>query len=343
MLVRTSRLFPRGGEMELRHDFGEAPETPVTAGHVRVKIESCSFNFRDLLVRSGKSASGGSDPVIPLSDGAGEIVSVGECVATGLVGKRVCLTFFEDWFDGPFDMRYHQAARGGSIDGVLSRFVEVPAESIVPFPDHLSFDEAACLPCAYLTAWQALFERGSQAETILCLGTGGVSIAALQLAKARGATVIMTSSSDVKLERAEELGADYLINYQKDEDWQKTVFEITEKRGVDQVIEVGGPGTLEKSLAALAPGGTLSMIGVLTGFDPPETSLFPVVAKALNVHGIYVGSRAMFGRMNEFIAEHQIQPVVDKTFAHSDTDAAYEDLKEATHFGKVVISLDESV
>ncbi|NNE92821.1 MAG: NAD(P)-dependent alcohol dehydrogenase [Verrucomicrobiales bacterium] len=322
------------------HTDAEAPDDPGP-DEVRVRMRACSLNYRDILMKSGASASGGDDPVIPLSDGAGEIEAVGSEVAGFETGDQVALTFFQDWKGGPFDMKYHKAARGGSCDGVLAETVCVPAHSVVKIPAHLDFAGAACLPCAAVTAWQGLFERGSgpvtAGQTVLCLGTGGVSIVALQLAKAAGARVIVTSSSDEKLERAQELGADETINYKTTPDWDKAVFELTEKRGVDHVIEVGGPGTLEKSMNSVAAGGRISLIGVLTGFDPPEASLFPLVTRAVDLVGIYVGSRAMFERMNAFLAEHQIQPVIDREFEFEDAAAAYEYLESGSHFGKVVI------
>ncbi len=321
----------------------EMPDDP-TGSLVLVKMRACSLNYRDLLMKSGKSASGGDQPVVPLSDGAGEVVAVGGKVTDFAVGDRVALTFFEEWEDGPFDMRYHKAARGGSSDGALSEYVIAPAHSMVKIPAHMSFAEAACLPCAAVTAWHGLFERGkplSEGETVLCLGTGGVSIIAMQIAKAAGARVIITSSSDDKLARAKsEFGADETINYKESPDWDKEVYRLSEKRGVDHVIEVGGPGTLEKSMNSIAAGGRISMIGVLTGFDAPQASLFPLVARAVDLCGIYVGSRGMFNRMNAFLSEHQIKPVIDREFAFDEVTEAYDYLESGAHFGKVVVMID---
>ncbi len=319
----------------------ECPIPDPAEGEVLVRIRACSLNYRDLLMKQGKSASSGELAIVPLSDGAGEIAALGRGVEDWSEGDRVALTFFRDWEDGPFAMRYHQAARGGSCDGVLSEFVAVPAHSVVPVPGHLSLEEASCLPCAALTAWHALFERSrplAPGDTVLCLGTGGVSILALQLAVAAGATVFLTSSSDEKLERAALLGADHLINYRTHPDWETILHERTEKRGVDHVIEVGGPGTLEKSLASVAAGGSISLIGVLTGFDPSPAGLFPVISKAIDINGIYVGSRAMFLRMNGFLEERGIAPVIGRTFAFEEVGAAYDHLASGTHFGKIVIS-----
>lgn len=321
----------------------EEVDEPIPGeGEVRVRMGAYSLNYRDLLMQSGKSASGGTDPVVPLSDGAGVIDRVGAGVADWNEGDRVALTFFRDWVDGPFNMAYHKAARGGSCDGVLSELVMAPARSLVRVPSHLDTLEAAALPCAAVTAWHALMERSRplrEGETVLCLGTGGVSIFALQIAKARGARVIVTSSSDEKLKRAKVLGADEAINYREHPDWDKVVFELTEKQGVDHVIEVGGPGTLERSMNSVGAGGSIALIGVLTGFDPPSASLFPLVARNVDLSGIYVGSRAMFERMNAFFEEHAIRPVIDAAFPFSETASAYEALEKAGHFGKIAISL----
>ncbi len=310
-------------------------------GEVAVRLRAASLNYRDLLMRSGRSASGGSDPVVPLSDGAGEIVAVGEDVVDWKRGDRVAPTFFRDWIDGGFDMAYHAAARGGSCDGVLAETLVAPAHSLVPIPEHLTFAEAATLPCAALTAWHALMERGKPVgpgDTVLCLGTGGVSVFALQIAKAAGARTLVTSRSDEKLARARSLGADETVNYRETPEWDQEVRRLTEKRGVDRVVEVGGPGTLGRSMNAVAAGGIVSLIGVLTGFDPPAASLFPLVTKNAELHGIYVGSREMFLRMNAFLETHRIRPEIDRTFAFEEAPAAYAHLESGAHFGKVVVN-----
>lgn len=336
-------LEPAGEGEPLGLALQETDTPDPGPGEVLVRMQACSLNYRDLLVRSGQSASGGDGGIVPLSDGAGEVAALGEGVDGMELGDRVVLTFFRDWKEGPFEMRYHKAARGGSCDGVLSEMIAVPAGSVIRFPDHLSFAEAACLPCAGLTAWQALFERGrplTEGGSLLCLGTGGVSTFALQFAAAVGGEVIVTSSSDEKLERALSLGARHGINYRTHSDWDREVFALTEKRGVDQVIEVGGPGTLEKSMNSVAAGGTISLIGVLTGFDPSPASLFPLVARAVDLNGIYVGSRGMFARMNRFIAEHGMRPVTDdRRFGFGEVREAYDYLESGGHFGKVVIDV----
>lgn len=311
------------------------------AGEVAVRIRAASLNYRDLLMRSGRSASGGSGPVVPLSDGAGEIVAVGEGVGEWKTGDRVVPTFFRDWISGRFDMAHHASARGGSCDGVLAETIVAPAHSLVPMPEGMDFAEAATLPCAALTAWHALMERGSPVgpgDAVLCLGTGGVSVFALQIAKAAGARVIVTSRSDGKLARARSLGADETVNYRETPEWDHEVWRLTGKRGADRVVEVGGPGTLGRSMNAVAAGGIVSLIGVLTGFDPPDASLFPLVTKNAELHGIYVGSREMFLRMNAFLETHRIRPEIDRTFAFEEAPAAYAHLESGAHFGKVVVN-----
>ena len=334
-------LEPRAGEpfaLVLR----ESDQPTPGPGEVAVRIRATSLNYRDLLVRAGKSASGGSEPVVPLSDGAGEIVALGEGVTDWRSGDRVALTFFRDWLSGPFQMSYHAAARGGSCDGVLSEVVIAPAHSLVAVPATMSFTEAATLPCAALTAWHALMERGrplAAGETVLCLGTGGVSTFALQIAKAAGARVILTSSSHEKLARARELGADETIHYLETPEWDREVMRITEKRGVDRVVEVGGPGTIERSLNSVAAGGVVSLIGVLTGFDPPKANLFTLVKKNAELQGIYVGHREMFVRMNGFLEQYAIRPVIDRSFPFAEAASAYAHLEGASHFGKVVLEV----
>lgn len=330
---------PDGSSLRLREENRPAPDHGP--GEIRVRVTACSLNYRDLLMKSGRSASSAGGGIVPMSDGAGVVEAVGDGVTEFAAGDRVTGTFFRDWLEGPFDMRYHKAARGGSCDGMLAEQIVGPAHSFVPTPNHLSDVEAACLPCAAVTAWQALFERGrlEAGQTVLALGTGGVSIFALQLAAAAGARVIVTSSSDEKLERAKAMGAWETINYRETPEWASRVWELTEKRGVDHVIEVGGAGTFGQSMNAVGAGGHIALIGVLTGFAPLGESLFPLVTRAVDVHGIYVGSRAMFLRMNAFLSERQIRPVVDRTFSFDDAGAAYDCLEGGGHFGKVAVTL----
>lgn len=313
-----------------------------SATEVVVRLEAASLNYRDILVRSGQSASGGSDPVVPLSDGAGVISSLGRDVTGWKIGDRVALTFFRDWEDGPFQMRYHQAARGGSCDGVLSEWVSAPSHSLVRLPAGFTAAEGATLPCAAVTAWHALMERGrpvGPGDTVLCLGTGGVSIFALQIALAAGASVIVTSSSEAKLERVRSMGASHTINYLEQPDWGKAINQLTEGHGVSHVVEVGGAGTIGQSMTAVGAGGSIALIGVLTGFAPPQVGLFPLVTKNVDLHGIYVGNRAMFERLVTFLEQHAIRPVIDAIYPFTKAPSAYEHLASGSHLGKVVISV----
>ncbi|HEV7406803.1 MAG TPA: NAD(P)-dependent alcohol dehydrogenase [Chthoniobacteraceae bacterium] len=315
-------------------------QAPVPAAReVVVRVRAVSLNYRDLL--NLKAARPGSLPLpfVPCSDGAGEVIAVGSEVVQWKPGDRVAGIFFRDWTGGPFELAYHKCALGGSAPGMLAEQVVLPEHALVRIPEHLSDAEAACLPCAGVTAWQALFTRGGlqAGRTVLALGTGGVSIFALQLATAAGARVIITSSSDEKLARARELGAAEGVNYRTSPDWDKEVWRLSGKRGVDHVVEVGGPGTLEKSLNCVAAGGQVALIGVLTGFGPPTATLFPLTARNARMDGIYVGSRADFEALDAFLTEHRIHPVIDRIFPWKDAPAAYAHLESGSHFGKVVI------
>lgn len=315
-------------------------ESPLPAAHeVLVRVRAVSLNYRDLL--NLRAARPGSIPLpfVPCSDGAGEVVEVGSEVTLWKPGDRVAGIFFRDWTAGPFELAYHKCALGGSAPGMLASRVVLPEHALVRVPEHLSDAEAACLPCAGVTAWQALFTRGGlqPGRTVLALGTGGVSIFALQLAKASGARVIITSSSDEKLARARELGAAETVNYRTTPDWDKEVWRLSGKRGIDHIMEVGGPGTLEKSLNCVAAGGQIALIGVLTGFGAPTGTLFPLTARNARMDGIYVGSRADFEALNAFLTGHRIHPVIDRIFPCEEAPAAYAYLESGSHFGKVVI------
>lgn len=312
------------------------------ANEALVNIRAVSLNYRDLINLEMARPGNLVPPVVPCSDGAGEVIAVGSGVTAWKAGDRVAGTFFQEWRDGPFSMAYHGSALGGSAPGVLAQEVILSAEGMVRLPEHLSFEEGACLPCAAVTAWQALFRRGGlqAGAKVLALGTGGVSIFALQLAVAAGAEVIITSSSDEKLERARQMGAAQTVNYRTTPEWGKEVWRLTGKRGVDHVMEVGGPGTLGQSLSTVAPGGQVALIGVLTGFDAPDASLFPLVARNARLDGIYVGSRDDFEALNAFLTKHRITPVIDRVFAFAEAPVAFEHLRSGAHFGKVVIRVD---
>lgn len=323
---------------EYRLTLTERPASPPGPQEVLVRIGAVSLNYRDH-INLRNLAGRAVDGRIATSDGAGDIVAVGSGVTAWKPGDRVAGCFFQDWADGPFRMLSHRHDLGGTLDGMLAEYVTLPAESVVAVPEGYTDEEAATLPCAAVTAWSALMRCGhlQPGQTVLTLGTGGVSIFALQLATAVGARVIVTSSSDEKLARAKALGAWATVNYRTTPDWDKEVWSLTDKRGVDHVIEVGGPGTLEKSLASVAPSGHLALIGVLTGFGPANTSLFPLVAKNARISGIYVGSRDDFENLNRFLDAHQIHPVIDHVFPFDQSPAAFDHLASGQHFGKVVV------
>lgn len=317
----------------------ERPAPKPGAGQVLVRVRAVSLNYRDLIIVESNRANSNSH-IIPISDGAGEVVEIADGVTRVKVGDRVAGTFFQDWVSGSISTNVMKSAMGGEIDGMLAEYVTLNQNGVVLLPNHLTYEEGATLPCAAVTAWHALIAKGNlkAGETILILGTGGVSILALQFAKLHGARVVVTSSSDEKLERAKELGADDTINYKTTPNWEETVYHLTDSVGVDHVVEVGGAGTLQKSIKAVRYGGRISLIGVLSGFGG-EINPQSLLAKSITLQGIYVGSREMFEAMNRAIAHHQLKPIIDRTFLFSETKAAYQYLKSGAHFGKVVIQL----
>jgi NADPH:quinone reductase-like Zn-dependent oxidoreductase len=318
--------------------LADRPTPEPAPGEVLVRIRASSINRRDLMTVLDPGGRGIPYPRIPNSDGAGEVLGVGPGVTRFQPGDRVAGTFFQRWDDGPITADAMASALGGAQDGVLAEEVVLEERGLVRVPAHLAFEEAATLPCAALTAWHALVEKGrlKAGETVLLLGTGGVSIFALQLAVLHGARPIMISSSDAKLERARGLGAWQTVNYRTTPDWDRAVLGLTEGLGADHVVEVGGPGTLERSIAACRIAGHIALIGVLTGGEINPT---PIMRKSLTVHGIYVGSRAMFEAMNRTIAVAGLRPVIDRQFAFDDAPAAYHHMQAAGHFGKIVVML----
>ncbi len=313
----------------------EAPQPK--AGQVAIQIKAASLNYRDLITAQNPKI----ENIVPLSDGAGAIIALGEGVEDWKIGDRVCPTFFRDWTSGRFRNRYHAAALGGSADGVLSEIVVAPTHGIVRIPDDYSYQEAATLPCAGLTAWYSLMTRGhfTPGDSVLLQGTGGVSVWGLQIVVASGERAIITSSSDDKLQRARAMGASETVNYRATPDWDQEVWRLTGKRGVDHILEVGGPGTLEKSLKSVAAGGHIAQIGVLTGFEPAPVSLFPIVSKNAAISGIYVGDRQSFETFVQFLNVTKVKPVIDRVFGFDEARAAYEYQMSGAHFGKVVISV----
>lgn len=317
----------------------DLPEPQPGPGEVVVGMRAWSLNYRDTIIPRGGYPRNQTFPVIPLSDGAGEVVAVGAGVLSLRPGDRVAANFMRDWIAGPVSESVLRSSLGGGIDGVLAERVCLPAQSLVPLPKHLSFAEGATLPCAAVTAWNALTSAGTKCgDTVLLLGTGGVSIFALQFAKAAGAKVILTSSSDEKAAKARTLGADETINYRKHPEWHEEVLRRTGGVGADLVLEVGGPGTLERSLKSIRVGGSIALIGLLDpGQEPPN--VLPVMMNAQVVRGIYVGSVAMFRDMNRAIELHQLRPVIDRTFPFAKTREAYEYFSSQQHIGKVVLEL----
>lgn len=313
-------------------------EPPTGPDQVKIRMKAASLNYRDLSVASGGYLRNDTRPVVPVSDGAGEIVEVGEAVTNWSVGDRVSPNFVRDWIDGPPCDEILRTSLGGGIDGVLAEFMNAPARSLVKIPDSMSFAQAATVPCAAVTAWHALFTSGKlrAGQTVLLLGTGGVSMFALQFAKAAGAITIVTSSSDDKLEHARSLGADQTINYRESPQWHNQVRELTDGRGVDHVVEVGGPGTLERSIKSTAVGGHIHLIGVL---DSPSSKINPMLSvfNLLTIQGIYVGSLAMHEQTLEMMIDNKISPIIDKTFPFDDALDAYRHLASQKHVGKVVI------
>ncbi len=321
----------------------DVPEPMHGPDDILIEMKAWSLNYRDLSMPHGGYARNNKSkkhpPLIPLSDGAGEVIAVGDRVTEFKPGDQVASCFFQDWIDGEVTERQMFSALGGGVDGVLAERVVLHQKGAVKVPEHLRHEQAACLPCAALTAWQALTLNGLKAgDTVLLLGTGGVSIFALQFVKMFGGRAMITSSSDDKLARARQLGADALINYQAIPEWDREVRALTEDIGVDQVIEVGGAGTLERSLRAVRVSGTVSLIGILTGpAAEANPSPLPVLFNRIRLQGIYVGSRQMFQDMNRAVAVNRLEPVIDQAFDFTEARAAYEYLQSGRHFGKVTI------
>lgn len=330
--------FPQANGIDTL-ELAEAETPRPGRGQVLVRMRAASLNYRDLMVTSGRYGRGTAPPnLVPLSDGAGEVVEIGADVTRVKVGDRVAGIFMQTWQGGEISPEDPPSSLGGAIDGVLAEYKLFDQHGLVRLPAHLSFEEGATLPCAGVTAWNALFVGRPliAGQSVLVLGTGGVSIFALQLARAAGARVIATSSSDEKLAQAKKFGASDGVNYRQHPEWHEQVLALTDGRGVDHVVEVGGAGTLPRSVESARLGGNIHLIGVLTGGEINPT---PMMRKTLNVRGIYVGSRQMFEALNRSIELHRIKPVIDRVFDFADAKAAYHHLESQTHVGKVVIRI----
>lgn len=331
-------LVIQGGFGLDRLAVADRPAPTPGPGQVVVRVRAASLNYRDLLI-----AKGAYNPRLPLprilgSDGAGEVSAVGPGVTKWAVGDRVAGCFFQGWAAGPITEAATKTALGGDRDGMIAELALLEEDGLVPLPGSLSFEEAATLPCAAVTAWHALTAGGcGPGKTVLLQGTGGVSIFALQFAKALGARVLITSGSDEKLARALQMGADAGTNYKTQPDWDKWAKGQTGGEGVDLVVEVGGAGTLERSAKAARMGGFVALIGVLSGggaFNP-----MAVLMRSLTVRGIYVGSRALFEDMNRLVVGERLKPVIDRTFPLAEAADALRHLESGSHFGKVVVAV----
>ncbi|MGH9616221.1 MAG: zinc-dependent alcohol dehydrogenase family protein [Acidobacteriaceae bacterium] len=319
----------------------ELPDPRPTPGTVLIRVHACSLNYRDLLMVRGHYDPKLQMPRIPLSDGAGEVVAIGTGVTRFKPGDRVVGLFLQNWQDGGPSQSKSRGALGGDIDGMLADYVVLPENGVARFPAHLSYEEASTLPCAGLTAWNALFHAAATkpGDTVVIQGTGGVSIFALQFARLAGARVLGTSSSDEKLRQAKTLGLDEGFNYKENPDWSGWVKNQTNGVGADLIVEVGGSGTLEQSMRAVRVGGTIAQIWILSGTEE-KLSVTSILMRQIRLIGIYVGSRAMFQSMSQAIGAAEMKPIVGKLFPTAQAVEAYRFQERGHHFGKVVISLN---
>lgn len=321
-------------------EWGKLAQTQFNAqelkpDQVRLRIRAVSLNYRDHLMLTGQYNPKQPLPLVPCSDGAGEVVEIGSEVTRWRVGDRVCPIFSQSWVSGPPSKERISQTLGGPLEGTLRPEMIVSQDALVAVPEHLDWHEAACLPCAAVTAWNAIADLPAGSR-IVVQGTGGVSLFALQLAKAAGMEVFLTSSSDEKIARARQLGADASLNYREQPDWSRGVRNWS-KEGADCVVEVGGAGTLEQSLRCLKPGGKIAMIGILAGASKP-LNVLPILMQQLRVQGVLVGNRDDFEAMNRVVKSARLQPVLDQRVDYAQAPAAWERLASGQHFGKVVIS-----
>ena len=332
-------VVPAGCRDSAQIRLVEQPDPVPGPGQVLVRIRAASLNYKDQAVAMGTYIGGPlTRDTIPLSDGSGDVLAVGAGVTTVRPGDRVVAMFHQVPPDGsPSGTRQ---ALGGPLDGMLAELAVLYEDGLLPIPEGLSYEEAACLPCAGVTAWHALMHAGrplTAGDTVLALGTGGVSTFALQFAAAAAARVIVTSSSDEKIARGRSLGASDGINYKTTPDWDVATRNLTEGKGVDHIVEVGGAGTLPRSFKAVRLGGQIALIGVLAGGG--EVDPRPLLMRNIRLQGIYVGSRAMFEAMNRAIALHKLRPLIDRVFPFEQAADAYKHLESRAHFGKIVIKI----
>ncbi len=316
------------------------PPGPPGAGEVTVRLHAASLNYRDVLILESRYDPSQTYPVIPLSDGAGEVVATGEGVTGFRAGDRVAGAFSQTWLDGVPDYIPRHGSLGGALTGVAQAYRTFPAHGLVHVPPHLDSVQASTLPCAAVTAWHALYERGPlrPGDSVLLQGSGGVSLFALQLACAGGARVVHLTGSPGKEAILRDMGADHVINYRTTPDWDKAVLEHTDGRGVDRVVDVGGPDTLPKALSCTRHGGRISMVGVLAG-GRVELQLLAAIARNISLDAIFVGSRTMFQRLNRALQAHQLVPVVDRVFPFEELPAAVGYLRSGAHTGKIALRI----
>jgi len=335
--MKVFQIQDQWGMEHLR--LAERPDPRPGPGQVLLRMKAASLNYRDLVVpMRGYGSHTGELPLIPLSDGAGEVVECGSGVARVKPGDRACPLFAQAWISGEPTPERLSRSLGGPVDGTMAEYMVLPEDGVVKFPAHLSYEEAAALPCAALTAWSAIVthDRLGPSSRVLVQGTGGVALFALQFAKLLGCHVTVISSSDAKIEKVKALGADAAINYAKTPEWYRATREITAGRGYDHIVELGGEKTLEQSLRCIRPGGTLSMIGVLSG-GKLSAPLGLVVTRQVRLQGITVGNRDGFEAMMLAIGRHRLKPVIDRVFAFEALKEAMAHLRSGAHFGKVCI------
>ncbi|UUZ90056.1 NAD(P)-dependent alcohol dehydrogenase [Paenibacillus sp. P25] len=325
-------------------DYFAAVERPVPApgpGEVLIRMRAFALNYKDIGIVEGKLYPNLKWPLIPVSDGVGEVEALGEGTTRFRIGERVSGIISQGWISGEPTEAWMHTTLGGPLNGVLAEYVVLPEQGLVRVPEHLTDEEAAALPCAGVTAWHAVMEEGRvrAGDTVVVQGTGGVSLFALQFAKLSGAAVIVTSSGDEKLERAKQLGADYGINYRRTPDWSEAVLEWTGGRGADLVVELGGASTLNQSAAAARIGGQISLIGILSGDTVDGFNIRAAFRKKLRIQGINVGDRDMFEAMNRAIGQNKLRPVIDRVFPFEQSAEALRYLGQGGHFGKVCIKL----
>lgn len=318
----------------------ERPVPIPGPGEVVLRMKAVSLNARDTGVIDGFYEPHRTEPLIPVSDGVGEVVALGEQASKFNIGERVSAIFTQSWTTGDPTQDNWVSTLGSPLDGLLAEYVVLPEKGLVRVPEHLTDEEASTLACAAVTAWHAIVEEGQvKADDIVVVqGTGGVSLFALQFAKLFGARVIVTSSSDEKLERAKTLGADYGINYRTTPDWEQAVLAYTEGRGTDHIVDLGGGATLNRSLLALKVGGQISIVGLLSGALVEDFAIIPAILRKARLQGINVGSREMFERMNLAIEQHKLHPVIDRSYPFAQSLDAFRYMAQGSAFGKVTIT-----